>query len=582
MRELRFALPQGEPVRAAAAALSRKLERARVLLHIRSMRARSFSLLFLSWFTLTLGHGRAQDFTAADPVWTSQEDAPDVLPALKHRITIRPDEPTRALAVHAYVHVRQVIDPLGRVLGKRTNSTEPGLLRDLTWEAAWKPAMREGKAVPSQTDYFLIFNPKGTVDREGRGDGGPRLIDIVSPEVPEDLEKTSVLTVSATVDAQGRVSSVVYPADTPQTFRIPASAALEKWKFHPARKSGQPVDSTVELSLLFVPSPDVKLQSLDQQPKVTRQRPPVYPFGMRLGGFNGEVLVEFVIGVEGRVREAYAARSSHPSFDESAVEAVLAWRFEPGKVNGVPVNTKMSVPIVFQIQGGGVNPFTLSGSKKSLAKLPPEFQYDVGPVPKSVAVAVYPFDALRDKRGGKVVAAFVIEPSGRVSNVQAVESPGAEFAEAVRAMLDAFVFQPAMKEGKPSPALARIEVNFSRNASNDTDAPVSASTLRLLRLIEKQADEIATASKFDVAPKPISRRPPIPPSNLPPDQRKGEALVEFYIDKYGIVQLPRVVNASDPAFGYSAVQAIATWRFKPARRAGKPVDCRVRVPIAFE
>lgn len=49
-----------------------------------------------------------------------------------------------------------------------------------------------------------------------------------------------------------------------------------------------------------------------------------------------------------------------------------------------------------------------------------------------------------------------------------------------------------------------------------------------------------------------------------------------------LVVLPRMVSASAPAFGYAAVQTVATWRFEPPTSGGKPVMARARVPFTFK
>lgn len=62
----------------------------------------------------------------------------------------------------------------------------------------------------------------------------------------------------------------------------------------------------------------------------------------------------------------------------------------------------------------------------------------------------------------------------------------------------------------------------------------------------------------------------------------GEALIETFIDEFGYTQLPRIISASDPAFGYAACQAIAGWQFEPPLKDGKPVVVKVRIPVEFK
>ena len=43
----------------------------------------------------------------------------------------------------------------------------------------------------------------------------------------------------------------------------------------------------------------------------------------------------------------------------------------------------------------------------------------------------------------------------------------------------------------------------------------------------------------------------------------------------------RTRSASDPAFGYSAVQAVEYWRFDPPLVHGKPVLTTIQIPFDF-
>lgn len=91
------------------------------------------------------------------------------------------------------------------------------------------------------------------------------------------------------------------------------------------------------------------ISNLDQPPTPRFQAKPVYPFEMRRAGITGQVIVGFIVDSSGNVREAYSIRSTHREFEQAAVQAVSKWRFRPGQKGGRAVNTKMQVPIVFNI-----------------------------------------------------------------------------------------------------------------------------------------------------------------------------------------------------------------------------------------
>jgi periplasmic protein TonB len=91
------------------------------------------------------------------------------------------------------------------------------------------------------------------------------------------------------------------------------------------------------------------LKNLDQQPTPRHQAKPNYPFEMRRAGINGNVLVEFIVDVNGDVRDARVVNSTQREFESAAITAVLKWKFKAGRKGGKAVNTRMQVPIVFSL-----------------------------------------------------------------------------------------------------------------------------------------------------------------------------------------------------------------------------------------
>lgn len=75
-----------------------------------------------------------------------------------------------------------------------------------------------------------------------------------------------------------------------------------------------------------------------------RMPAPSYPSEARAKGQSGTVVVEFVVGEDGRVISAYAkSPSPWPILNDRAVSCVRGWKFPPGSV------TKYTRPIVFQL-----------------------------------------------------------------------------------------------------------------------------------------------------------------------------------------------------------------------------------------
>jgi protein TonB len=79
---------------------------------------------------------------------------------------------------------------------------------------------------------------------------------------------------------------------------------------------------------------------------------PRYPESARRRGIEGTVLLQMRITAQGRVEAVKVVRSAgYPELDESAIEAVRRWRFEPARRNGAPVaEDAVLLPVVFQLQ----------------------------------------------------------------------------------------------------------------------------------------------------------------------------------------------------------------------------------------
>jgi protein TonB len=126
-----------------------------------------------------------------------------------------------------------------------------------------------------------------------------------------------------------------------QPIAPPLPPGIEQGKNIVTIPPGRPTGFGHDLGQVFDPS------QLDQIPVARIQQQPIYPYEMRRNGIPGEVNVGFIVDVNGDVRDAYVINSTHREFEVPAVQAVSKWKFRPGRKNAHPVNTRMSVPIVF-------------------------------------------------------------------------------------------------------------------------------------------------------------------------------------------------------------------------------------------
>ena len=89
------------------------------------------------------------------------------------------------------------------------------------------------------------------------------------------------------------------------------------------------------------------LADLDQRPRAIFQAAPGYPVELRKRNLEGSVQVVFLVDRDGTVVGPKVEKSTNPSFDRPALEAVRQWKFEAGTRNGERVAFKMRIPITF-------------------------------------------------------------------------------------------------------------------------------------------------------------------------------------------------------------------------------------------
>lgn len=72
-----------------------------------------------------------------------------------------------------------------------------------------------------------------------------------------------------------------------------------------------------------------------------------YPPALRDSRVTGTVLIEVVVGEDGRVRpnSARVVEASHPAFGQAAIRAAERFRFSPAKIGNVAVPVRVVIPI---------------------------------------------------------------------------------------------------------------------------------------------------------------------------------------------------------------------------------------------
>jgi periplasmic protein TonB len=85
-------------------------------------------------------------------------------------------------------------------------------------------------------------------------------------------------------------------------------------------------------------------------PKLVHDVKPVYPELAIQARLSAVVILEAHVGTDGRVQSVRILRGA-PIFDDSAIEAVKQWRYQPLLLNGVPTEFILTVTVAFNLVG---------------------------------------------------------------------------------------------------------------------------------------------------------------------------------------------------------------------------------------
>lgn len=416
--------------------------------------------------------------------------------------------------------------------------------------------------------------------------GDAVLRDWVQPQYPAvaaAAKQSGRAVVEFIVEEDGSVSGAVTKDSTDAAFEAAALAAVRQWKFQPAVEKGRNVRSAMVVPVQFHPDqlkqkrvpispPDhQRPQGLKLTSAKARVSPdPVYPWELEARKLPGRVDLTFVVDETGRTKTPRVRWASHAAFVESALRAVEKMEFEPAHQGPLAKTTTIESPMGFG-EFGLKRTDTLAANRITLVEgpagvTPPGLFVWVEPVP--------PLDRCLAGETGTARAEFEVDVQGATRNVAIKEASAPEYAAALQAAIEAWMFQPAMN--------GTTTVSVRLAVSCDFAPPDGGATGRLAELLRPGGAGIGGAGGLDQRLAPLWRGFPRYPAVLLADKPAGQAEIEFIIDRAGRARLPRVLGATHEAFGWAAATAISQWVFEPPRRNGEAVDVRVSIPVGFK
>jgi TonB family protein len=92
-----------------------------------------------------------------------------------------------------------------------------------------------------------------------------------------------------------------------------------------------------------------KLSPAITAPKIVLNIDPAYSAAASRAKYQGDVAITVVIGPDGRIHDSKIARAAGLGLEESAINVLPLWRFEPARKDDKPVAVQLTVEVSFHL-----------------------------------------------------------------------------------------------------------------------------------------------------------------------------------------------------------------------------------------
>jgi len=199
-----------------------------------------------------------------------------------------------------------------------------------------------------------------------------KLVRRINPVYPPSAKADriqGVVALEANIGKDGIPTSLRVVGNTTTNADLAKAAvdAVKQWQYSPTLINGEPVEVVTTVSINFAlpqgggditppppppppPPPDrIRQGGNVQQAMLISKVQPVYPTEAKEARIQGVVILETLIGKDGRVMSVRVV-SGHPLLQQSAVDAVSQWLYKPTLLNGQPVEVITTTTVNFSFQ----------------------------------------------------------------------------------------------------------------------------------------------------------------------------------------------------------------------------------------
>lgn len=219
---------------------------------------------------------------------------------------------------------------------------------------------------------------------------------------------------------------------------------------------------------LQLPPNAVRVGGDIKAPTKVKDVKPVYPAEAKEAGIDGVVILDILVGEDGKVKATKVLRSI-PALNQAAIDAVKQWEFTPTVVGGkaVPLGLTITVNFVGHDTAAPPPPPQPPPAPPPPADdpwYPPKAPRVGGKVqgPKKIVDVrpVYPEEARKERVQGTIIVEMVIGADGKVTKARVLRSVPALDQAALDAVTK-WEFEPMLVKGQAVPVVITATVRFS-------------------------------------------------------------------------------------------------------------------------
>lgn len=202
--------------------------------------------------------------------------------------------------------------------------------------------------------------------------------------------------------------------------------------------------------LFAIASASAMAQKVD--PKLVKPVSPEYPQELTDTGLSGRAEVDVTIKADGTVGDIQLGMATDRAFARASMDAIAKWTFQPGTLDGKPVDRRVTIPFNFNPPVDQM--VNATAQRKVFSELPEPALSDKDFPAKKLKVkrpsrGMYPRNYRDTDKEQTVQVKLIVAPDGRTLNPSVVGTPPKELVLPAMQAAALMAYEAPVKDGKP-------------------------------------------------------------------------------------------------------------------------------------